>query len=102
MNSSTHALCSPDHAAESWHVQYRDASTDRIARYPSPEKAIEAACRLIDGGCDVYGIGTGPLSDSIERDQIAKIYALWARKNKQSNPATDMIEVLLPSQNDVA
>ena len=62
-----------------WHVQYRQDTTDHITRHPSPEKAVEAACRLMDVGCDVYGIGTGPLSDSIARDQIARIYALWVR-----------------------
>jgi hypothetical protein len=62
-----------------WHVQYHKGATDRIARYPSPERAIEAACRLIDDGCDVYGVGTGPLTDSIEREQIAHIHAMWAR-----------------------
>jgi hypothetical protein len=29
-----------------------------IARHP-PEQAIEAACRLINDGCDVYGISSG-------------------------------------------
>ena len=48
-----------------WHVQYRKGTVDLIARHPSPELAIEAACRLIDDGCDVYGIGTGSLTDSI-------------------------------------
>ena len=51
--------------------------------YPTPERAIEAACRLMDAGCDVYGIGTGPLTDSIGREQIARIYALW---NKPVGP----------------
>jgi len=62
-----------------WHVQYRMGGEDRIVRHPTPELAIEAACRLIDAGCDVHGIGTGPLTDSIDRKQIARIYALWAR-----------------------
>ena len=62
-----------------WHVQYRRDTVEHIVRHPSPEEAIEAACRLIDDGCDVFGIGTGPLTDSIERDHIARIYALWAR-----------------------
>jgi hypothetical protein len=65
--------------AMTWHVQYHKDATDHIVRYPSPERAIEAACRLIDDGCDVYGVGTGPLSDSIEREQIVRIYAMWAR-----------------------
>jgi hypothetical protein len=62
-----------------WHVQYRKDAVDHIVRHPSPEQAIEAACRLIDGGCDVYGIGTGPLTDSIARGEIARIYDFWAR-----------------------
>jgi hypothetical protein len=62
-----------------WHVQYRNDTVDHIVRYPNPEQAIEAACCLIDDGCDVYGIGTGPLTDSIAKDQIARIHALWAR-----------------------
>jgi hypothetical protein len=47
-----------------------------------PSLAIAAACRLIDGGSDVYGIGTGPLADSIERDEIAQIYARWSRTKR--------------------
>jgi hypothetical protein len=62
-----------------WHIQYLGDGADLVVRYPSPEQAIEAACGLIDDGCDVYGIGTGPLTDSIERKQIARIYALWLR-----------------------
>ena len=34
--------------------------------------AIEAACSLIDEGCDVYAIGAGPLTYSIAPDQIAR------------------------------
>ena len=62
-----------------WHVQYRDETGEHIMRLPSPERAIESACRLLDDGGDVFGIGTGPLTDSIARDQIARIYALWMR-----------------------
>jgi hypothetical protein len=61
-----------------WHVQFRNGDSDRIARYATPEAALEAACRLIDGGAEVYGIGTGPLGDSIGAQEIAKVYAMWA------------------------
>ena len=60
-----------------WHVQYRQDTEDCIVRYPSPELAIEAACRLIDAGCDVYGIGTGPLTDSIDRPPAGR--PLWMK-----------------------
>jgi hypothetical protein len=62
-----------------WHVQYRRDAVDNIVRDPSPELAIEAACRLIDDGWDVYGIGTELLTDSIGRGEIARIYEFWAR-----------------------
>jgi hypothetical protein len=61
-----------------WHVQYRENGEEHIVMHPSPGIAINAACRLIDGGHDVFGIGTGPLADSIGKDGIAGIYALWA------------------------
>jgi hypothetical protein len=62
-----------------WHIQYRKDAVDHVVSYPSPEAAIEAACLLIDDGCDVYGIGTGPLTNSIERKEIARINAMWVR-----------------------
>jgi hypothetical protein len=62
-----------------WHVQYRKGDVDHIGEHPSPELAIEAVCRLIDDGCDVYGVGTGPITDSVGRREIARIYAMWAR-----------------------
>jgi hypothetical protein len=49
-------------------------------RYPTPERTIDAACRLIDEGYDVYGVGNGPLTDAIDREQIAVIYAMWKRE----------------------
>jgi hypothetical protein len=65
--------------AMDWHVQYRQAATDHVGWHPSPERAIEAACRLIDAGHDVFGIGTGPFTDSIGQVEIARIYDIWAR-----------------------
>ena len=72
-----------------WHVQYRKDATDHIERHPSPELAIEAACRLIDDGYDVYGIGTGPLTDSIGRNEIARIYAIWVRAKRPPKGISD-------------
>jgi hypothetical protein len=60
-----------------WHVHYRQGTTDHVVWHPSPEGAIDAACRLIDEGLDVFGIGTGDLADSIEKITIDRIYALW-------------------------
>jgi hypothetical protein len=62
-----------------WHVQYIRGERHHVAQHTTPEHAIEAACGLIDEGCDVYGIGTGPLCDSIARDEIVKIHRFWAR-----------------------
>ena len=63
-----------------WHVQYRKEGSDHIARALTPEAAIETACHLIDAGSDVFGIGTGPLTDTIAGKEIARIYAIWARE----------------------
>jgi hypothetical protein len=62
-----------------WFVRYMKSAADHLVRMRTPEQAIETACRLLDGGCEVYGIGTGPLSDSIDKEQIARIYELWVR-----------------------
>ena len=62
-----------------WHVQYRRDGTAQLLMFPSPETAIENACNLIDDGHDVFGIGTGALTNSIEPEQIARIYAMWRR-----------------------
>jgi hypothetical protein len=61
-----------------WHVQFtRPGGVAEIARFPTPEGAIEAACLLLDDASDVFGIGTGPLTDSIDRGQIKRIYDMW-------------------------
>jgi hypothetical protein len=62
-----------------WHVQYRKDGKPHIVWHPTPEAAIEYACKLIDSGCDVFGVGTGALTDSIAKDEIAKIYDFWVR-----------------------
>jgi hypothetical protein len=61
-----------------WFVRYIKPAADHLVRMRTPEEAIEAACRLLDDGCDVYGIGTGPLTDSIGKEQIARIYKIAA------------------------
>jgi hypothetical protein len=62
-----------------WFVRYTKSAADHLVQLATPEQAIEAACRLLDDGCDVYGIGTGPFTDLIEKDHIAGIYDLWVR-----------------------
>jgi hypothetical protein len=66
--------------AMDWYVQYRKDGTNYIEKYQSPEGAIKSACQFIDDGCDVYGIGTAPLTDSIAKDEIVKIYNIWLRE----------------------
>jgi hypothetical protein len=65
--------------ARDWHVQYKKNEAEHVEWFATPEEAIEAACGLIDEGCDVFGIGAGSLDDSIAKDQIARIYGLWAK-----------------------
>ena len=60
-----------------WHVQFRGSGADQVLWRKTPELAIEAACRLMDDGLDVFGIGVGDFTDSVGKVEIAKIYALW-------------------------
>jgi hypothetical protein len=63
-----------------WHVQFTEpGGSTGIVRFPTPEHAIEEACRMLDDGCDVFGIGTGPLSDSIDRGHIKRIHEMWKK-----------------------
>jgi hypothetical protein len=71
--------------AMEWHVQYSLGSEHRVEMHRTPEAAIEAACSLIDDGCDVYGIGTGALTDTIDPIQIRRIHDLWAREKYPFN-----------------
>jgi hypothetical protein len=62
-----------------WHVQFTThGGYSEVMRFLTPERAIEEACRLLDDGYDVIGIGTGPLTDSIARLEIERIYVMWA------------------------
>jgi hypothetical protein len=62
-----------------WHVQFRRNAVEHIVWHRNPEDAIEAACLLIDDGVDVFGIGMGPPTGSIDREYVNRIYAIWAR-----------------------
>jgi hypothetical protein len=53
--------------------------------HPTPEAAIVAACRMMDEGRDVFGIGTGPLEESISPEQIACIYTIWVRETRPTS-----------------
>lgn len=65
-----------------WHVQYKAESGVSVLRFPTPERAIEGACLLLDKGLQVVGIGAGDLDNSIAEIEIARIYAIWARAKK--------------------
>jgi hypothetical protein len=62
-----------------WHVQYRSGGVEYVAWHQTPEEAIEVACRLIDDGDEVFGLGTDSLDDTLDRRQIARIYEMWVR-----------------------
>ena len=65
--------------ANTWRIQYTNDLGDHLENYQAPELAIEASCRHIDNGCDVYCIGMGSFDDSVGKDVIARIYDLWLR-----------------------
>jgi len=65
-----------------WRVRYKSESGKSVLAFPSPERAIEAACSLIDSGHQVLGIGTADPDDTISEIEIARIYAIWVRAKK--------------------
>jgi hypothetical protein len=71
-----------------WHVQFRRDAADHIDWHQNQEEAIDAACRLVDGGIDVFGLGTGPLTDAIGPEFIDRLYQLWAREKYPFRRAT--------------
>ena len=62
-----------------WSVQYTSDGADHLERTETPEEAIALACRLLDSGADVFGIGVAEPPVSIGRDEIARIYRIWVR-----------------------
>ena len=60
-----------------WHVRC-GTGHESIVGLETQEEAIEAACRLMDGGFNVVGIGSGA-EDALCCEQLALIYAIWVR-----------------------
>jgi hypothetical protein len=61
-----------------WHVRCGPGH-EPIVGLQTQEQAIEAACWLMDGGFDVVGVGTGPTDDEVDRERMARVYAIWVR-----------------------
>ena len=58
-----------------WDIRYNRDGVEHLSAHPTAESAIEAACRLVNEGCAVYGIGTGLATTSIDEEEIARICA---------------------------
>ncbi len=71
-----------DQVSETWHVRYSLNGVEEVARVKTPEDAIKIACELLDEGHQVFGIGFGSLSASIDQEQVAEIYAMWVRERR--------------------
>ena len=65
-----------------WRVQYKAESGVSVLAFRSPERAIEAACAIMDRGLKVLSIGTADPDDAISETDFARIYAIWARERK--------------------
>jgi hypothetical protein len=65
-----------------WRVQYKDETGKSMLAFRSPERAIEAACSLIDRGYQVVSIGAVDTDVTISEVEIARVYAIWAREKK--------------------
>jgi hypothetical protein len=74
----------PGSPAPEWHIRYRKKEAEQIRWFATPEEAIETACGLTDNGCEVFEIGLGSLDNSISKEQIARIYDIWAKYKARS------------------
>jgi hypothetical protein len=62
-----------------WYIRFRFSGSGHISKHLTKEAAIEAACRMIRRKCEVVAIGAVPRATSLNRDQIARIYAEWSK-----------------------
>ncbi len=62
-----------------WFIRYRTDGQSHTERLPSLDLAIEKACRLMDEGCFVHGIGFQTAENAIEKPEIDDIYSIWRR-----------------------
>ena len=62
-----------------WYVRFRFDGAGHIDRHPTKEAAIEAACCLIRDKCEVLAISAAPRDISLDRDQIARLFAEWSK-----------------------
>jgi hypothetical protein len=62
-----------------WHVQFRFDGSNHVIWHSGPEEAIEAGCLMVKAGVDVFGIGTGPLRSSVDREYVNRVYEIWSR-----------------------
>ncbi len=70
-----------DDSCMDWFIRYRTDNQTHVERHGSLDGAIEAACRLMDSGHVVYGIGYKTTDNSIEKPEIDDIYSIWQRAN---------------------
>jgi hypothetical protein len=64
-----------------WFIRYQTDRQACVERYPSLDAAIESACRLMDKGHAVHGIGYKTGDNSIDKPEIDNIYSIWRRAN---------------------
>ena len=58
-----------------WDIRYSRTGLDHLDSHPTAERAIGAACLLIDQGCDVHGIWTGH-TEALGREEIIRVCSL--------------------------
>ena len=62
-----------------WDIRYNPDGEDHLESHSDAETAIEAACVLIDQDCDVHGIWTGDLAETLGPAQIMQLYNLRSK-----------------------
>jgi len=52
---------------------------DHVYWFNNCVSAIEAACDLLDDGCDVCSVGERSSGDTLSKGQIARVHTLWMK-----------------------
>ena len=76
------SLNRPQPRRMAWYVRFRFDGAGHIDRHPTREAAMEAACRLIKGKCEVVAIGAVPREiGPLKKDEIDRMYAEWSKQH---------------------
>ena len=64
---------------QDWYVHYRTVKAEHVNHvfwFNNCVMAIDAACSLVNDGCDVFSVGERSKGDTLSKKQIARVHTL--------------------------